>query len=148
MNLKFLEGFADEYLQKDEGKGILLTGVVLGMLAQGQVGPNQSIGDAPLFKQLNFGKMQMRDLKRHLARVPELTRAYKIRFPDRLERLAAQAGSLLFKSGAKRLGVDGNFTFSVAFLNAWQYYAAAFNIDAARKGTDKEQETPVEAENS
>ena len=54
LNLKFLEGFADEYLQKDEGKGILLAGVVLGMLAQGQVGPNQSIGDAPLFKQLSI----------------------------------------------------------------------------------------------
>jgi len=140
LNLGFLDRFSDEFLRKDEGKGVLLAGVVLGMLAQGQVQSAQNIGDAPLFKQMNFGKMQLRDLKRHLASVPELTRAYKVPYPDRIERLAAEAGSLLFKSGAKNLGVDGNFAFTIGFLNAWQYYATIFNISPAGERAKPETE--------
>lgn len=144
LDLGFLNQFSDDYLRKDEGKGVLLAGVALGMLAREQVQGEQNIGDAPLFKQLNFGKMQLRDLKRHLARVPELTRAYKARYPDRIERLAAEAGSLLFKSGAKNLGVDGNFAFTVGFLNAWQYYASIFNVKAPEGSSESE---TVETEN-
>ena len=88
--------------------------------------------------------MQMRDLRRHLARVPELTRAYRISAPRRLERLAAEAGALLLKSGATTLGVDGNFTFTTAFLNA-QYYATIFDIGVSKESAD-ESEVPVETE--
>jgi len=146
LNLEFLDQFSDDYLKKDEGKGVFLAGVALGMLARAQIRENQSLDDAPLFKQVNFGKMQMRDLKRHLTRVPELTRAYRVSAPGRLERLAGEAGSLLLKSGAKTLGVDGNFTFAVAFLNAWQYYATIFDIKASKEHAD-EQRLSLEAGN-
>ena len=71
-----------------------MAGVALGMLARAQIRENQSLDDAPLFKQVNFGKMQMRDPKASY-RVPELTRAYRVSAPGRLERLAGEAGSLL-----------------------------------------------------
>ena len=137
LNLDFLERFSDDYLKKDEGKGVLLAGVALGMLARAQIQPDQRLDNAPLFKQLSFGKMQMRDLRRHLARVPELTRAYRISAPRRLERLAAEAGALLLKSGATTLGVDGNFTFTTAFLNARQYYATIFDIGVSKESADE-----------
>jgi len=133
MNLSFFDQFSDQYLQKDEGKGVFLAGITLGMLARGQVSKGDDIAKAPLFKQLNFGKMMLRDLKKHLSRVPELTRVYRVKGAGRLEHLAAEAGSLMLKSGIPELGVDGNFAFSVAFLNPWPYYAAIFEIDVAEE---------------
>jgi len=144
LDLSFFEEFSDEYLQKDEGKGVFLAGVTLGMLARGQVEKGESIANSPLFKQLNFGKMQLRDLKKHLARVPELTRVYKVRAPGWLEQLAAEAGSLMLKSGIGELGVNGNFAFSIAFLNSWQYYSAMFHITASADASEEAGETDAD----
>lgn len=144
MDLSFFEQFSDDYLRKYEGKGVFLAGVTLGMLARGQVDKGESIANSPLFKQLNFGKMQLRDLKRHLARVPELTRVYKVRVPGWLEQLAAEAGSLMLKSGISELGVNGNFAFSIAFLNAWQYYSAIFHVTASQDPSAEAGETEAD----
>ncbi len=144
MDLSFFEQFSDDYLRKYEGKGVFLAGVTLGMLARGQVDKGESIANSPLFKQLNFGKMQLRDLKRHLARVPELTRVYKVRAPGWLEQLAAEAGSLMLKSGISELGVNGNFAFSIAFLNAWQYYSAIFHVTASQDPSAEAGETEAD----
>ncbi len=144
MDLSFFEQFSDDYLRKYEGKGVFLAGVTLGMLARGQVDKGESIANSPLFKQLNFGKMQLRDLKRHLARVPELTRVYKVRAPGWLEQLAAEAGSLMLKSGISELGVNGNFAFSIAFLNAWQHYSAIFHVTASQDPSAEAGETEAD----
>ena len=144
MDLSFFEQFSDDYLRKYEGKGVFLAGVTLGMLARGQVDKGESIANSPLFKQLNFGKMQLRDLKRHLARVPELTRVYKVRAPGWLEQLAAEAGSLMLKSGISELGVNGNFAFSIAFLNAWLYYSAIFHVTASQDPSAEAGETEAD----
>jgi hypothetical protein len=144
LDLSFFEQFSDDYLRKYEGKGVFLAGVTLGMLARGQVDKGESIANSPLFKQLNFGKMQLRDLKRHLARVPELTRVYKVRAPGWLEQLAAEAGSLMLKSGISELGVNGNFAFSIAFLNAWQYYSAIFHVTASQDPSAEAGETEAD----
>ncbi len=146
LRLDFLNQFSDEYLHKEEGKGVLLAGVVLGNLARQQLGQNQTIDQSPIFKQVNFGKMQMRDLKRHLARVPELTRAYRVVAPGRLERLAAEAGAFILASGAKNLGIDGNFAFTVGFLNSWQYYARIFDITDSEKILGQESQEPLDSE--
>ena len=53
--------------------------------------------DSPLFKQVSFGRMQVRDIRRLLSRVPELSKAYGIRNPGRVSRLLAEAGSLLLE---------------------------------------------------
>ena len=78
MKLEWLNDFSDPYLKTVSGQGILLSGIILGMIARYQVDKEQNIDSAPMFKQLMFGKMQRRDLLRHLSRVPELIRAYDI----------------------------------------------------------------------
>ena len=115
MKLEWLNEFADPYLRTAGGQGVF-SGIVLGMAARYQVSKEEDIDAAPMFKQIMFGKMQRRDLLRHLSRVPELIRAYDI--PYRIsEQLSGLAGDLLLK-GTTEMGVDGNFAFSVAFLNA------------------------------
>ncbi|MDI3473078.1 MAG: hypothetical protein PWQ20_1273 [Thermotogaceae bacterium] len=123
MNLDFFNDFSDSYLKTNEGKGVFLAGVVLGMVAKGQVQKSGGkIEDSPLFKQLNFGKMSLKDLKRHLSRVPDLLKAYDINYSEFIKALLAQVGEYLFKSPSKELGVDGNFTFALAFLNCSDYF--------------------------
>lgn len=122
MQLDFFETFEDPFLKTEMGKGVFLAGVVLGMLARGQIGKDEPIDKAPLFKQLNFGRVQRRDLMRHFARIPVLTRAYGIEYSGMIESLAAQAGELLLKGQQRDLGVDGNFAFSVAFMNAPHFF--------------------------
>lgn len=126
MKLDYLDGFSDPYLQTTTGRGVFLSGVVLGMMAQGQAGKGQDVDVAPLFKQLNFGKLQQRDLRRHLSRVPELVRAYRLDYAGMIESLAARAGECLIQGAQDELGVDGNFTFSVGFLNARNYFWKTF----------------------
>ena len=125
MNLDWLEKFADPYLKTTSGQGVFLSGVVLGMLAKYQVKKGEDIDSAPIFKQIVFGKMQRRDLLRHLSRVPELIRAYDIPYKGYIQQLAGKSGDLLLK-GASEMGVDGNFVFSVAFLNAGDYFWRIF----------------------
>ncbi|MGI5838575.1 MAG: TM1802 family CRISPR-associated protein [bacterium] len=139
MKLDWLEKFSDPYLQTPGGQGVFLGGVVLGMVAQNQIAKGEGIDASPLFKQIMFGKMQRRDLLRHLSRVPELLRAYDINYKFYLQTLTGRAGELLLQ-GKQELGVDGNFAFSVAFLNANEYFWRIFgktegqNHDAEERG--------------
>ena len=121
VKLDFFEEFQDPYLQTREGRGVFLSGLVLGMLARGQVGGG-AIDSAPIYKHLRFGRLQRRDLLRLLSRIPELGRVYRVPYAEMLESLCAEAGRLLLEGDARELGVEGNFSFSVAFLNAPDYF--------------------------
>jgi len=134
MNFEFFEDFADPYLKSESGRGIFEAGIVLGMLALGQAGKGGSIDSSPLFKQINFGRMKKRDIVRHMARVPELTRAYHLDYAGMIESLTAQAGDMLMKGNERELGVDGNFAFSMAFLNAKKYFWTIFKSE--KKGEE------------
>ncbi|MHB1127782.1 MAG: TM1802 family CRISPR-associated protein [Bacillota bacterium] len=125
MKLDWLEGFYDPYLKTPVGQGVFLGGIVLGMVAKYQVKKGDEIYSAPIYKQLMFGKMQRRDLLRHLSRVPELLRAYDLPFNFYFQQLSGKAGDLLLQ-GSGEMGVDGNFAFSVAFLNAYEYFWRIF----------------------
>ena len=121
MNLDWLNEFQDPYLQKPTGKGIFLSGIALGFIASCQKGKSKSIADAPLFKKLPFGKLQKRDIKRQLADIPVMLKAYEIPYPYEITNIANAAGELLL-TGSEEMGIDGNFIFSLAFLNAWKYF--------------------------
>lgn len=137
MNLNWLEEFSDPYLKTYNGQGVLLSGIVLGMVAKYQVKIGENIDSAPMFKQIMFGKMQRRDLLRHLSRVPELLRAYDIPYKNYYQQLSGKAGDLLLK-GTSEMGVDGNFVFSVAFLNAYEYFWRVFNKSENEKNDNGE----------
>jgi len=121
MNVNWLNEFDDPYLQNPSGKGVFLCGVLLGFVASCQKGKGSHINDAPLFKKLSFGKLQRRDLKRHLGELPMLLRAYNIPYQRYLTELSAQASEKILQDN-KDMGVDGNFVFANAFLNAWKYF--------------------------
>lgn len=125
MNIDWLNVFSDPYLKTPNGQGVFLGGILLGMIAKYQAGEGEGINSAPMFKQIVFGKMQRRDLLRHLSRVPELIRVYDIPYEGLLEQLSAKTGELLLKDSSE-MGVDGNFAFSVAFLNASKYFWKIF----------------------
>jgi hypothetical protein len=126
VNVNFFDEFKDPYLQTGEGKGIFLAGVTLGMLARNQVGKGTSLDSSPLYKQIRFGKMQRRQLMIHLSRVPELARVTLIEgsagLAGMIEALCAKAGEFMLLGGDAEMGVNGNFAFSVAFLNAPDYF--------------------------
>jgi hypothetical protein len=128
MELGFLDQFADPYLKTETGKGVFLGGIVLGLVATQQV-ERGALENAPLCKQIAFGRMQLRDIRRLLARVPELTKAYRLKNAGRVAQLLGAAGDFLFAGKERDLGVDGNFAFSVAFTNAWRYYRILFPKD-------------------
>ena len=69
---RLVGSFCRSYLKTPVGQGVFLSGIVLGIITKYQVSKGESIDSAPMFKQLMFGKMQRRDLLRHLSRVPEL----------------------------------------------------------------------------
>ena len=130
MKLAFLEKFADPVMKTPGGQGAFLAGVVLGMIARGQASGDK-LDSAPLFKQLNFGRMRKRELKRHLSRVPQLIKAYDLKYKDsdlkeRIQDLAGYADELLLKDESFDLGVDGNFAFATAFMNAPEYFWTVF----------------------
>jgi len=134
VNLDFFDEFSDPYLKEDVGKGVFLAGVALGMMARGQVAKGEDLSGSPLFKQINFGKIQRRDLEKHLARVPELIRAYEMSYSGIIESLAAEAGKFLLMGQKKDLGVDGNFVFAVAFMNAHEFcFGKIFKKQEAEK---------------
>lgn len=151
MKLEFLDSFKDPYLSTSEGRGVFLAGVVLGMLAQAQTPPGGTIDGAPIYKQINFGRMQRRDVRILMARITKLIDVYvkdlnpgkeadsdaadtnetfKIKdyasFAQMLKSLAARSCEMLLSCGERDFGVDGNFTFSVAFLNAPDYFWKIF----------------------
>mgnify|MGYP001052396830 CR=1 FL=1 len=134
MNLDFFDRFADPYLKTPTGRGVFLAGLILGVVAS-QQSERGSVQDSPLFKQISFGRMQVRDIRRLLSRIPELSKAYGIRNPGRVSRLLAEAGNFLLEGDKKDLGVDGNFTFSVAFSNAWRFYKEIFPDDQTAQKT-------------
>ncbi len=126
MNIEWLEQFEDPYIKKDIGKGVFLSGVALGFIAACQNGKGSRINDSPLFKKLSFGKLQKRDLKRHLGDVPVLLKAYDIPYSYQVVELVKTASEFLLQS-KEEMSVDGNFLFSTAFLNAWKYFLKIFD---------------------
>jgi hypothetical protein len=137
MELGFFDRFADPFLKTANGKGVFLSGIVLGLVAAQQV-ERGSLSDAPLFKQITFGRMQTRDIRRLLARVPELSKAYRLKNAGRVSQLLGMAGNCFLEGKGEEMGVNGNFTFAVAFTNAWRYYKEIFPKDTT--------ETPAIAE--
>ena len=127
MNLTVLDSFKDRYLQNEQGRGVLLAGVVLGMIAMGQASRESEIKSAPLFKQIQFGRMDMKSLKRMLSRVPVLVTAYGdgIKASHLVSALYAEVGRMML-AGNDDLGVDGNFAFSVGFINAQEIFWRIF----------------------
>jgi len=123
-NLQFLDAYADSYLKTVQGKGVFLAGIVLGYMARQQVGNASEANNSPLFKQINFGRTTMRELKKHISRLPELIKAYHINkgTAHRLQQLANVAGEMLLMGGGQELGVDGNFAFTVSFANASEFF--------------------------
>lgn len=148
MKLDFLNEMKDPYLATTEGRGVFLSGVVLGVLAVVQTPPGSSIDAAPIYKQLNFGHMQRRDIRGHISKAAKLIDIYVknmgrddasgakqeafggirkcVNLAEKLKAIAAEAGEMLLTCGERDLGVDGNFVFSVAFLNAEKYFWKLF----------------------
>jgi hypothetical protein len=121
MKLDFFEQFADPVMRTPGGQGAFLAGVVFGMVARGQT-KDGGIDGAPLFKQITFGRMKRRDVKRNLARVPELVKAYDLKYKDMIRKLAGYASELVLKDDGFELGVDGNFALATAFINSREYF--------------------------
>lgn len=120
MNLEFLEEFEDPYLHTPCGKGYFLAGVVLGMLAYHQVEKAADLGSSPLFKVLSMGRLDVYTLKKHLARVPDLTAAYDLK-DSRLLSLLGKAMEFIAMC-SRDMGVDGNFAFTMGFVGSKDYY--------------------------
>lgn len=138
MKLDFLSDFEDPYLQSERGKGVFLAGVLLGYMARCQVGKEGDIKKAPLFKQIDFGRMDLKRLKRQLARVPQLISAYEgmQKHSYLINRLAAEVGRLIL-SGNGDLGIDGNFAFTVGFGNAGSYFWKIFGKEGKEELDDE-----------
>ena len=116
---EFFAAFGDPYLQTPGGQGVFLAGIALGMLARGQA---QEVDASPVFKQLAFGRLRQRDVKRQLARFPELAKAYDIKYKELIRKTAVWAGDALLQGDGCELGVEGNFSFAAAFMNASSYF--------------------------
>jgi CRISPR-associated protein Cas8b/Csh1 subtype I-B len=132
MELDFLNDFKDPYMKEQKGQGIFLAGVLLGYLAYKQAGGKNEddITKTPLFKQIQFGRMDMKTLKRLLARVPQLIAAYREdigKSMKALTYLSAKVGEMLLNDGAEELGIEGNFAFTTGFVNANDYYWKIFS---------------------
>jgi CRISPR-associated protein Cas8b/Csh1 subtype I-B len=127
VKLDWFNEFEDHYIQTERGRGVFLAGVLIGYMARCQVGKEDDTKKAPLFKQLDFGRMDLMRLKRQLARVPQLISAYEgmQRYSYLINQLAAEVGRLIL-SGSGELGVDGNFAFTVGFGNASDYFWKIF----------------------
>ena len=126
-------------MQNEGGQGVFLAGLVFGMIARGQAGKGGAIDSSPMYKQLHFGRMQRRDLSRLMARVPELTRVYDLPYAGMIESLCGEAGKRLLEGLSDELGVDGNFAFSIAFLNAPDYFWKIFKKQDNQDDADSEE---------
>lgn len=140
MKLEFLEDYKDPYLKTDQGKGVFLAGVLFGYMASCQVKEGDDIKKAPIFKQLDFGRMNLRSLKKQLSRVPQLIYAYEgiSKYSGLFTSLAAEAGELILSGGQKDLGVDGNFAFTVGFSNGPDFFWKIFKKKEPSKNTNEE----------
>ena len=72
--------------------------------------------------------MNMKSLKKQLARVPKLLAAYKegMKYGGLISALAAEANSLILKGEEQELGVDGNFAFTTGCASAPTYFWRIF----------------------
>jgi hypothetical protein len=157
VELKIFDGFHDPYMQTEQGRGVFLAGVLLGYMAYCQVKPKRDdqgehnndnadkakrdddLRKAPLFKQIDFGRMDLMRLKRLLARVPQLLSAYEgmQSYSYLINQLTAEVGRLLL-SGQGELGVDGNFAFTAGFCNAANYFWKLFGKKAKDETASEE----------
>ncbi|MGB4303199.1 MAG: TM1802 family CRISPR-associated protein [Syntrophomonadaceae bacterium] len=130
MNLDFFAKFHDPYMQSPAGQGAFLAGVLLGYMAYRQAGQDGDISQSPLFKQIQFGRMDIVSLKRLLSRVPTLLAAYRedMKYTGLMSQLSATATELILQSGEEELGVNGNFALAAGFLNARSYFWDIFQV--------------------
>ncbi|MDN5344107.1 MAG: hypothetical protein PWQ18_218 [Clostridia bacterium] len=142
MKLEFLDEFKDPYMMTPLGRGVFLAGVVLGYMARSQVEKDISI--APLFKQLEFGRLNMKALKKLLARVPQLLAAYResMKYSGYIASLAAEANELILKGEDQELGVEGNFAFTTGFAGASKYFWKVFGKPEEEKASDVTADVP------
>ncbi|WP_334139714.1 TM1802 family CRISPR-associated protein [Thermovirga lienii] len=127
MNLDFLDDFTSPHMKSNYGKGLFLAGVVLGVLAYQQAGNNKDeMLNTPLFKQMNFGRMCLRDILNLLTNVPNIIRGYNIAYPGRIMRLAEEAMNLIFMGQETNFDLDvnaqDNAVFAFGFLHACEAY--------------------------
>ena len=143
METAVFEEFHDPYMQGPAGQGIFLAGVLLGYMAERQVGADGDISKSPLFKQIQFGRMDKMNLKRILGRVPQLLAAYReeLKYTAYMNRLGAAALELMLQADDEEMGVNGNFAFAAGFINARRYF---WEIFPAKK--DDKPGQPGEAE--
>lgn len=139
MNLEFFSKFHDPYMQTPSGQGVFLAGVLLGYMASRQAGQGGDISHSPLFKQIQFGRMDMVNLKRLLSRVPTLLAAYRenMKYTGLMTQLSASATELMLQAGDEELGVDGNFALAAGFLNARLYF---WDIFPGSKASDQSED--------
>ncbi|WP_300522162.1 TM1802 family CRISPR-associated protein [Aminiphilus sp.] len=133
---EMMEAFADPYLQQPFGRGVFLAGVLLGVFAREQVRGTEpaeqekkkavDVAASPLFKQLNFGRLRLRDLKGHLGRLPGLIHQYRIDYAGPVQSFAGEVMCLILEGEQKELGPEGNFAFAAGFLAAPSYFWRCF----------------------
>lgn len=130
MNTDIFTRFNDPYMQSAMGQGAFLAGILLGYMAQRQAGSNDDVSKSPLFKQIQFGRLDIVHLKRLLSRVPTLLAAYRedMKYTGLMSRLSAAATEQLLQTGDEDLGVNGNFAFAAGFLNARKYFWDIFPV--------------------
>lgn len=138
MNLDIFGDFKDPYMQKPVGQGVFLAGVLLGYMAERQVGTEGDISQSPLFKQIQFGRMDKLNLKRILSRVPSLLAAYRedMKYTANMSKLSAAATELILQADDEELGVNGNFAFAAGFINARNYFWLIFPTKKEIKGEE------------
>jgi CRISPR-associated protein Cas8b/Csh1 subtype I-B len=146
LNKAVFSKFNDPYMQKPAGQGVFLAGVLLGYMAERQAGPDGDISKSPLFKQIQFGRMDKTNLKRILSRVPQLLAAYReeMKYTAYMTRLGAAALELMLEGDAEEMGVNGNFAFAAGFINARRYFWELF----LGKSEDKAGESGEEESNN
>lgn len=132
VNTDFFNNLKDAYLATEQGRGVFLAGVAMGYIARCQVKSEGDIKNAPLFKQIQFGRMDFKALKRMMARIPQLTAAYSesIRAPQLVNSLAAEASKMILTDKQGELGVDGNFAFTTGFINGTEYFWKIFKKES------------------
>jgi len=129
VNLDLFNDFKDPFLHTPQGQGAFLAGVLLGFIASKQaMGYGEEIAKAPLFKQIQFGRLDSKSLKRILSRVPKIVAAYRedLKYTSMINQLMGKVGELLARGGSEDFGVEGNFAFAVGFTNANKYFWKIF----------------------
>lgn len=142
MNTAIFDRFHDPYMQGPAGQGIFLAGVLLGYMAERQAGTDGDISKSPLFKQIQFGRMDKMSLKRILGRVPRLLAAYReeMKYTAYMNQLGAAALELILQADDEEVGVNGNFAFAAGFINARRYFWEIFPVNKNDKPGDNGEE--------